>query len=83
MSPGKRIPSDKSPGIPRICRWGIWQMVQTSMRLFTYKRRETYGNGDFDYDPYDDDMCEDHEILDDIQSICDNLDIKVRGRKKK
>ncbi|GKC18822.1 hypothetical protein Tco_1020972 [Tanacetum coccineum] len=21
MSPGKPIPSDKSPGIPRICRW--------------------------------------------------------------
>ncbi|GJT52287.1 hypothetical protein Tco_0978444 [Tanacetum coccineum] len=21
MSPGKRIPRDKSPGIPRICRW--------------------------------------------------------------
>ncbi|GJY04564.1 hypothetical protein Tco_0370504 [Tanacetum coccineum] len=20
------IPSDKSPGIPRICRWGIWQI---------------------------------------------------------
>ncbi|GJY34274.1 hypothetical protein Tco_0418743 [Tanacetum coccineum] len=27
MSPGERIPSDKSPGIPRICRWGVWQML--------------------------------------------------------
>nr|GEU40176.1 hypothetical protein [Tanacetum cinerariifolium] len=45
--------------------------------------RETYGNADFDYDPYDDDMYEGQEILDNIQSICDNLDIKVDGRKKK
>ncbi|GJZ70845.1 kinase-like domain, phloem protein 2-like protein, partial [Tanacetum coccineum] len=27
MSPEKRIPSDKSPGIRLICRWGIWQML--------------------------------------------------------
>ncbi|GJY59137.1 hypothetical protein Tco_0459029 [Tanacetum coccineum] len=27
MSPGKTIPSDKSLGIPRICRWGKWQML--------------------------------------------------------
>ncbi|GJU73854.1 hypothetical protein Tco_1265259 [Tanacetum coccineum] len=26
-SPGKLIPSDKSPGIPRICRWGKWQIT--------------------------------------------------------
>ncbi|GJW18905.1 hypothetical protein Tco_0026341 [Tanacetum coccineum] len=43
--------------------------------------RETYGNNY--YDPYDDDMYEGHEIPDNIQSICDNLNIKVRGRKKK
>ncbi|GJZ59767.1 hypothetical protein Tco_0615583 [Tanacetum coccineum] len=44
---------------------------------------ETYGNVDADYDPYDDDMYESQNIPDNIQSICDNLDIKVRGRKKK
>ncbi|GJZ58027.1 hypothetical protein Tco_0613521 [Tanacetum coccineum] len=38
--------------------------------------RETYGNADYDYDPYDDDMFEGQEIPDNIQSICDNLDIK-------
>ncbi|GJR10389.1 hypothetical protein Tco_0793041 [Tanacetum coccineum] len=38
---------------------------------------------DDDYDPYDDDMYEGHEILKNIQTICDNFDIKVRGRKKK
>ncbi|GKD51415.1 putative reverse transcriptase domain-containing protein [Tanacetum coccineum] len=41
--------------------------------------KETYENADYDYDPYDDDMYEGQEIPDKIQSICDNLDIKVRG----
>nr|GFB21301.1 hypothetical protein [Tanacetum cinerariifolium] len=47
------------------------------------QRRDTYENADYDYDPYDDDMYEGQEIPDKIQSICDNLDIKVRGPKKK
>ncbi|GKD99561.1 hypothetical protein Tco_1387545, partial [Tanacetum coccineum] len=38
--------------------------------------RETYGNVEYDYDPYDDDLYEGQEIPDHIQSICDNLDIK-------
>ncbi|GJS68639.1 putative reverse transcriptase domain-containing protein [Tanacetum coccineum] len=37
----------------------------------------SYGNGEYDYDPYDNDMYEGHDILDKIQDICDNLDIKV------
>ncbi|GJX87760.1 hypothetical protein Tco_0339774 [Tanacetum coccineum] len=45
--------------------------------------RDTYENYDYDYDPYDDDMYEGQEILDNIKSICDNLDITIRGRKKK
>ncbi|GJU92444.1 hypothetical protein Tco_1304867 [Tanacetum coccineum] len=45
------------------------------------QRKETYGNADYDYDPYDDDMYEGQEIPDNIQPICDNLDIKVRGPK--
>ncbi|GJR32996.1 reverse transcriptase domain-containing protein [Tanacetum coccineum] len=36
-----------------------------------------------DYDPYDDDMYEGQEILGKIQTICNNLDITVCGRKKK
>ncbi|GJW59921.1 putative reverse transcriptase domain-containing protein [Tanacetum coccineum] len=39
--------------------------------------RQTYVNDD--YDPYDDDMYESQDILDNIQSICDNLDIKGRS----
>ncbi|GJR08585.1 putative reverse transcriptase domain-containing protein [Tanacetum coccineum] len=39
--------------------------------------RDTYENDDYDYDPYDDDMYDGQEIPDNIQAICDNLDIKV------
>ncbi|GKF15648.1 hypothetical protein Tco_0057110 [Tanacetum coccineum] len=45
--------------------------------------RDFYGNGDYDEDPYDDDMYEGHDLSQEIQAICDNLDIRVRGRKKK
>nr|GEX70353.1 hypothetical protein [Tanacetum cinerariifolium] len=44
--------------------------------------RKTYENADYDYDLYDDDMYEGYEIPDNIQSICDNLNIKVRGPAK-
>ncbi|GKA00988.1 RNA-directed DNA polymerase, eukaryota, reverse transcriptase zinc-binding domain protein, partial [Tanacetum coccineum] len=45
--------------------------------------KESYGDGEYDYDPYDDDMYEGQDNPNMIQDICDNLDIKVRGRKKK
>nr|GFA15284.1 hypothetical protein [Tanacetum cinerariifolium] len=35
-----------------------------------------------DYDPYEDDMYENHDLSDHLQSICDDLDITVYGRKK-
>ncbi|GJW13120.1 reverse transcriptase domain-containing protein [Tanacetum coccineum] len=38
---------------------------------------DNFENVDCDYDPYDDDMYEGQEIHDNIQSIYDNLDIKV------
>ncbi|GJY02536.1 hypothetical protein Tco_0360688 [Tanacetum coccineum] len=44
--------------------------------------RDSFSNND-DYDPYDDDMYENHEMSEHLQSICDDLDITVRGRKKK
>ncbi|GJX32439.1 hypothetical protein Tco_0242294 [Tanacetum coccineum] len=43
---------------------------------------DSYGNGDYDDDPYDD-MYEGHDLSQELQAICDNLDIRVRGRKKK
>ncbi|GJT15999.1 nucleotide-diphospho-sugar transferase [Tanacetum coccineum] len=36
-----------------------------------------------DYDPYDDDMYENHDLSKHLQSICDDLDIMFCGRKKK
>nr|GEV45055.1 hypothetical protein [Tanacetum cinerariifolium] len=44
---------------------------------------ESYENGDYEYDPYDDDMYEGQDILDKLQAICDKLDITVRGRREK
>ncbi|GJV25551.1 hypothetical protein Tco_1378246 [Tanacetum coccineum] len=41
--------------------------------------KESYENGDYEYDPYDDDMYEGQDIPDKLQAICDNLDIKVKG----
>ncbi|GJT03446.1 hypothetical protein Tco_0824615 [Tanacetum coccineum] len=39
------------------------------------KWRESYGNGDYDEDPYDDDMYEGQDLPDNLQDIC--LDIRV------
>nr|GEW09076.1 hypothetical protein [Tanacetum cinerariifolium] len=39
--------------------------------------------GNDEYDPYDDDMYEDHDLSEHLHSICDDLDITVLGRKKK
>ncbi|GKB03645.1 RNA-directed DNA polymerase, eukaryota, reverse transcriptase zinc-binding domain protein [Tanacetum coccineum] len=45
--------------------------------------RDSYGNGDYDDDAYDDDMYEGQDLSQELHAICDNLDIQVRGRKKK
>nr|GEW41063.1 hypothetical protein [Tanacetum cinerariifolium] len=45
--------------------------------------KESYENDDYEYDPYDNDMYEGQEIPDKLQAICDNLDITVRGHRKK
>ncbi|GJU51812.1 hypothetical protein Tco_1221367 [Tanacetum coccineum] len=44
--------------------------------------RDSYPDND-DYDPYDDDMYKNYDMSDHLQSICDDLDITVRGKKKK
>ncbi|GJT10684.1 ribonuclease H-like domain-containing protein [Tanacetum coccineum] len=41
--------------------------------------RDSYENGDYDEDPYNDDMYEGQDLPDKLQEICDNLDIRVRG----
>nr|GEU59694.1 hypothetical protein [Tanacetum cinerariifolium]GEV09343.1 hypothetical protein [Tanacetum cinerariifolium] len=39
----------------------------------------SYGNGDYNEDPYDDDMYEGQDLSDKLQDICDNFDIRIRG----
>ncbi|GJY46047.1 zinc finger, CCHC-type containing protein [Tanacetum coccineum] len=39
--------------------------------------RDSYGNGDYDDDPYNDDMYEGQDIYHKLQDICDNLNIRV------
>nr|GEX57297.1 hypothetical protein [Tanacetum cinerariifolium] len=39
--------------------------------------RDSYPDND-DYDPYDDEMYENHDLSEHLQSICDDLDITVR-----
>ncbi|GJY86502.1 hypothetical protein Tco_0500528 [Tanacetum coccineum] len=38
---------------------------------------------DDDYDPYDDDLYESHDMSNHLQAICDDLDITIYGQKKK
>ncbi|GKF12172.1 high affinity nitrate transporter 2.6-like protein, partial [Tanacetum coccineum] len=45
--------------------------------------KDSHELDDYEYDLYDDDMYEGQEIPEMLQAFCDNLDIKVRGRKKK
>ncbi|GJS13057.1 RNA-directed DNA polymerase, eukaryota, reverse transcriptase zinc-binding domain protein [Tanacetum coccineum] len=44
--------------------------------------RDCYGNGDYDEDLYDDDRYEGQDLSEENKTICDKLDIRVRGRKK-
>ncbi|GJR97523.1 retrotransposon protein, putative, ty1-copia subclass [Tanacetum coccineum] len=37
--------------------------------------RDSYGNGDYDEDSYDDDMYEGQDLTQELQAICDNMDI--------
>ncbi|GKB65707.1 hypothetical protein Tco_0921893 [Tanacetum coccineum] len=54
-----------------------------SGRCLLEQWKKTYEDANYDYVPYDDDMYEGQDIPNKIQSICDNLDIKVRSCKKK
>ncbi|GKE77013.1 hypothetical protein Tco_1543133 [Tanacetum coccineum] len=59
------------------------EMVGFGTQSLLKKCKDSYVNGDYDEDPYDDDMYEGHDLLDKLQDICDSLDIRVRGRRKK
>ncbi|GJS50339.1 putative reverse transcriptase domain-containing protein [Tanacetum coccineum] len=59
------------------------EMVGFGTKILLEQWRHSYENDDYDEDPYDDDMYECQDFPDKIQDICDNLDIRFRGRRKK
>ncbi|GKB62433.1 hypothetical protein Tco_0918619 [Tanacetum coccineum] len=54
----------------------------SKVELVFDETRDSYPDND-DYDPYDDDMYENHDMSEHLQSIYDDLDITVHGKKKK
>nr|GEY13020.1 hypothetical protein [Tanacetum cinerariifolium]GEY91295.1 hypothetical protein [Tanacetum cinerariifolium] len=44
---------------------------------FLEQWRDSYGNGDYDEDLYDDDMYEGRDLTQELQAIYDNLDVRV------
>ncbi|GJU53065.1 hypothetical protein Tco_1226779 [Tanacetum coccineum] len=53
------------------------EMVGFGTQSLLKKCKDSYVNGDYDEDPYDDDMYEGHDLPDKLQDICDSLDIRV------
>nr|GEX56931.1 hypothetical protein [Tanacetum cinerariifolium] len=59
------------------------ERVGFGTQSFLEQWKDSYGNGNNDEDPYDDDMYEGHDLPQELQAIYANLDIRVRGREKK
>nr|GEX76901.1 reverse transcriptase domain-containing protein [Tanacetum cinerariifolium]GEX76909.1 reverse transcriptase domain-containing protein [Tanacetum cinerariifolium] len=76
----RQLDNDKNPLVPT----DIMESDSEVEVLFdeTVNLRILTSDND-DYDPYDGDMYENHDLSEHLQSICDDLDIMVRGRKKK
>ncbi|GKB23792.1 hypothetical protein Tco_0863193 [Tanacetum coccineum] len=59
------------------------EKVEYGTKSLLKQWNDSCGNADYDYDPYDNDMYEGQEIPDNLHAMCDNLNIKVRGRNMK
>nr|GEV55973.1 hypothetical protein [Tanacetum cinerariifolium] len=59
----------------------VTKMVGFGTQSLLEKKKNSYENGDYDEDPYNDDIYEGQDIPDKLQDICDSLDIRVRGRR--
>ncbi|GJU48120.1 retrotransposon protein, putative, ty1-copia subclass [Tanacetum coccineum] len=57
------------------------EMVGFRTQSLLKQWRNSYENGDYDEDPYDDYMYEGQDLPNKLQEICDNLDIRARGPK--
>ncbi|GJV36423.1 nucleotide-diphospho-sugar transferase [Tanacetum coccineum] len=60
----------------------IDEVIKTLVYSLLKNNKILYPDND-DYDPYDEDIYENHDLSEHLQSICDDLDITVRGKKKK
>ncbi|GJW90841.1 hypothetical protein Tco_0168394 [Tanacetum coccineum] len=54
------------------------EMIGFGTQSLLEQWKDSYGNGDYDEDLYDDDMYEGQDLPQEIQAICNNLDIRVR-----
>nr|GEY08131.1 hypothetical protein [Tanacetum cinerariifolium] len=59
-----------------------YEKVGFGIQSLLEQRRNSYDNGDYDNDPYDDDMYEGQDVSHELQAICDNLDIRIRGARR-
>ncbi|GKE01268.1 zinc knuckle CX2CX4HX4C containing protein, partial [Tanacetum coccineum] len=66
-----------------IARSMAYEKVGFGTQSLLEQWRDSYGTSDYDDDPYDDDMYEGQDLSHELQAICDNMNIRVRGRKKK
>nr|GEW95858.1 hypothetical protein [Tanacetum cinerariifolium] len=66
-----------------IARSMAYERVGFGTQSLLKQWRDSYGNGDYDDDSYNDNMYECQDLSHELQAICDNLDIRVQGRKKK
>ncbi|GJR79575.1 hypothetical protein Tco_0150360 [Tanacetum coccineum] len=82
--PGDHDSEDKVESVDNdMTRSMASEMVGFGTQSLLEQWRDSYENGDYDEDPYDNDMYEGQDLPDKLQEICDNLDIKVRGHRKK
>nr|GEX92463.1 hypothetical protein [Tanacetum cinerariifolium] len=82
--PGERDSEDEVESVDNdMARSMASEIVSFGTKSLLEQWSDSYENCDYNENPYDDDMYEGQEFPDKIQDICDNLDIIVRGRKKK
>nr|GEU37522.1 hypothetical protein [Tanacetum cinerariifolium] len=82
--PGEYESEDEVASVDNdIARSMAYERVGFDTQSLLEQWRDSYGNGDYDDDSYNDNMYEGQDLSHELQAICDNLDIRVQGRKKK
>ncbi|GJU11451.1 hypothetical protein Tco_1133847 [Tanacetum coccineum] len=88
---GSTVNADSDSEVEEVFNETVCYMASTSLKSgsasgygtksLLEQWRET--KRDDDYDPYDDNLYESYDMSENLQAICDDFDIKVRGLKKK